>query len=519
MLSKLVRDLFGSRRKRGMGIEDPDRGQPLASDGLEQLLRQAERSAQAGQLNAALECYRRAARDYPQALRAQLGMGNTLVDLWAIEEAIAAYGKALELAPGSSEIFSAVLFHSHYSVPVDRQRLIDLHRQFGTMMRKANPPQQETFGCTRDPERRLRIGYVSPNFSRHSVGYFVEPVIRHHDRTRYEIYCYYTHPLADDTTARIRGLADGWRHIANAMDDAVERTMRDDGIDILVDLAGHSKSNRLGVFARKPAPVQMTWLGYPDTTGLEAIGYRITDQETDPAPDAERWHTERLSRIDDIFLCYQPPADSPPVRVHPNSASRIRFASFNNIAKLNPRTIENWAKILAAVSESSIVLKSAPLGFPDTVDRVLDCFDANGIEPGRVELHGWMKNRHAHLALYDQIDIALDTHPYNGTTTTCEALWMGVPVVTQAGSTHMSRVGAAILRCVGLGGLVAENPEHYADIAISLAQDQTRRDELRTSLRNRLLTSPLLDHAGFTRKLERHFRRSWAEWCSIRPAG
>jgi protein O-GlcNAc transferase len=227
-------------------------------------------------------------------------MGNVLVDLWAIENAIAAYEKALEIAPYSSAIFSAVLFHSHYLDPVDRERIFERHRRFGEMMRKARPPRNARFALARDPRRRIRIGYVSPNFSRHSVGYFVEPIIRHHDRKHFEIFCYYAHRLSDETTARIHRLADGWRDIADASDDTVETMIRNDGIDILVDLAGHSKGNRLEIFARKPTPIQMTWLGYPNTTGLETVDFRITDSVTDPAPAAEQLHTERLLRIGDI---------------------------------------------------------------------------------------------------------------------------------------------------------------------------------------------------------------------------
>ena len=476
-----------------------------AGGSLEARVQQAEAMAKAGQLNAALECYRACVQAYPHAVDAHLGMGNVLVDLWSIEEAIAAYGAALALAPQSSAIFSAWLFHTHYLVVPDPMRTLALHQRFGEMMRRASGRGQEGFALARDPGRRIRIGYLSPNFSRHSVGYFVEPVIRHHDRSRFEIYCYYSHPLTDETTRRIRGLADGWRDIAAADDDAVETMIRNDRIDILVDLAGHSKGNRLGVFARKPAPIQMTWLGYPDTTGLDAVDYRITDRVADPEPEAEQRHTERLLRIDDIFLCYQPPADSPPAGARASPASKMVFASCNNIAKLNEPTIRAWGQILSQVPESRLIVKSAPLGYADTVDRVLECFEQNGIDTARIELRGWISDRRQHLDFYSGVDIALDTFPYNGTTTTCEALWMGVPVVSLAGTAHMSRVGVTILRCAGLPEFIAGSVEEYVAIAIAIAQDGAQRAALRASLRNKLLASPLLDHTGFTRKLERHF--------------
>lgn len=486
---------------------------------LKDYIRQAETLAKAGRLNAALERYQTCVQAYPAAVDAYLGMGNVLVDLWSIEDAIAAYEKALEIAPYSSAIFSAVLFHSHYLAPADRERIFEQHRRFGEMTRKARPPGNARFALAPDPGRRIRIGYVSPNFSRHSVGYFVEPVIRHHDREHYEIFCYYTHQLSDETTARIHRLSDGWRDIADAHDDTVEEMIRNDGIDILVDLAGHSKGNRLGVFAGKPAPIQMTWLGYPDTTGLETVDFRITDSVADPAPGAEQLHTERLLRIGDIFLCYQPPEDSPPVNPHVSPASEVTFSSFNNVAKLNEETVKVWGKILAAVPGSQLVIKSASLNYPDTVDRVLDCFVRNGIAPGRVELRAWIMQRQQHLKLYDGIDIALDTFPYNGATTTCEALWMGVPAVSLAGSIHMSRVGATILRCAGLHELVAQSAEDYAAIAIALAHDQARRKLLRMNLRSKLLSSPLHDHKGFTRKLEHQMRQAWTAWCESQRAG
>jgi protein O-GlcNAc transferase len=224
-------------------------------------------------------------------------------------------------------------------------------------------------------------------------------------------------------------------------------------------------------------------------------------------------HTERLLRIADIFLCYQPPQDSPPVNPHVGPASRVIFSSFNNVAKLNEETIKTWVKILAAVPGSQLVIKSASLNYPDTVDRILDCFARNGVDPGRIELRAWIMHRQQHLKLYDSVDIALDTFPYNGTTTTCEALWMGVPVVSRAGGVHMSRVGETILRCAGLNELVAQSADDYADIAIALALDQARRKLLRMNLRDQLLWSPLLDHQGFTRKLEHQMRQAWTAWC------
>jgi predicted O-linked N-acetylglucosamine transferase (SPINDLY family) len=367
------------------------------------------------------------------------------------------------------------------------------------------------------PERRLRIGYVSPNLSRHSVGYFIEPVIRSHDRRRFEVFCYYNHALADDATGRMRKAADGWRDIAAGDDESVERMVREDGIDILIDLAGHSKGNRLNVFARRPAPVQMTWLGYPDTTGLTAMDYRLTDQVADPAPAAELGHTEKLLRMDGCFLCYEPPDDAPPVKLRGQDGPVV-FSSFNSIAKLNAETIRIWAGILAEVPGSLLALKSAPLRFPETVERVLEALERNGVDAARVDVRGWIGERRQHLDAYGDVDIALDTFPYNGTTTTCEALWMGVPVITLAGHVHMSRVGASLLQCAGLDRLVARDKAAYVRLAVELANDTQGRQALRAGLRRQLAVSPLLDHARFTRGLEAHYRQAWHAWCGAKTA-
>ena len=530
MLWKLVQALFRPRGGQAAGMRGKidgraggnpypagTAGAPPADASCADVLQHADALAAAGQLTAALACYRACAEAHPQSLDAWLGAASVLVDLWSIDEAITAYSQALLLAPAASAVFSALLFHSHYRSPPDASRMFSLHRQYGEMMRHAGARAHAGYALAADPQRRLRIAYVSPNFSRHSVGYFIEPVIRCHDRARYAVFCYYSHRLADETTARIRGLADGWRHVAGMGEAALDGMIREDGIDILIDLAGHSKGNALGVLARRPAPVQFTWLGYPDTTGLDAVDYRITDQTADPAPGAEPRHTETLRRIDDCFVCYQPPVDSPPVAARESNGAVV-FASFNNLAKLNAQTIRMWGAILTAVPGSRLALKAAGLNFPDTVDRLLDCCERSGIDPSRIELRGWIKNQREHLALYDEIDIALDTFPYNGTTTTCEALWMGVPVITLAGEAHMSRVGASILRCVGLDSLVADGDAEYTEIAIALAHDRGRCRALRAGMRDRMLASPLLDHANFTLKLERHFRQAWEAWCAVSVA-
>ena len=253
-------------------------------------------------------------------------------------------------------------------------------------------------------------------------------------------------------------------------------------------------------------------IGYPNTTGLPAVGWRVVDSVTDP-PDAEWPCTERPLRIDPCFLCYTPPEDAPEPAM-PAADAPITFGSFNNVAKISAGTLRAWSEILEALPGSRLVLKSASLDFHDTADRVLEAFEEFGIAAGRIELRGWAAQREAHLKMYEDIDIALDTFPYNGTTTTCEALWMGVPVVTLAGDVHMSRVGASLLAAAGLNNLIAHDADGFVKIAVEIARDYARRRELRSGLRQQLARSRLLDHPGFTRGLEAQYRHAWRCCCA-----
>jgi predicted O-linked N-acetylglucosamine transferase (SPINDLY family) len=440
-----------------------------------------------------------------------------LSKLWRVEEAVQAHSRALELSPDSQPlILSSVLFQSHYLADVSPRALFEMHCRYGRLLAPELPtPARPFYDVDPDPDRRLRVGYVSPNFSRHSVGYFIEPVIAHHDRSQVETCCYYTNRSIDETTSRIEASADRWRHVHGMSDDALARLIVEDRIDVLVDLAGHTAFGRLPVFARKPAPLQLTWLGYPDTTGVSAIDYRVTDAIADPA-GAEARHTERLLRIPGLFLCYQPALDAPEITVRDTAPDAVVFCSFNMLEKVNAQTVLLWARILREVPGSRLLIKAGILRHEPTAVRVRECFAAHGVDDTRIELVAWVEDRASHLGLYGRADIALDTFPYNGTTTTCEALWMGVPVVTLAGEAHMSRVGATLLAATGLDDLVARTPEAYVNTAVMLARNPERRREMRASLRRTLEASPLLDHAGFTRKLEAGIRRLWREWCDAR---
>ena len=365
------------------------------------------------------------------------------------------------------------------------------HAQHAAPLAAGTPPPPLTFA---PGARRLRLGYVSPDFNHHAVACFIEPVLAAHDRTRVEVFCYAAVRAPDRITARLRRLAEHWRDIAPLDDAAAAALIRADRPDLLVDLAGHTAHHRLGVFARRPAPVQATWLGYPNTTGLDAIGYRLTDAVADPPGQTEAFHSEKLVRLPATFSCYGPDADAPPVNDLPAArAGAVTFGSLNNFAKITPAVIALWSRLLRELPGSRLVLKSRGLGDAAVAARIRDAFAVHGIEPARLTLDGAELSVAAHLSLYHGIDIGLDPFPYNGTTTTCEALWMGVPVVTVTGANHVARVGASLLTHCGLTELVASDEAGYIAAAVALAGDPDRMTTLRRTMRDRLNAAPLTD--------------------------
>jgi protein O-GlcNAc transferase len=408
--------------------------------------------------------------------------------------------------------FAGYLMNVSYLGTADVAAVFARHREFDE--RYGSRVERHTgHGNDADAGRRLRVGYVSADLRRHSVAYFIEPVLEAHDRERFEVYGYFNHASGDEVSERLRAQVDGWVPCVRLSDEELAQRIRADRIDILVDLAGHTAGNRLLTFARKPAPVQVTYLGYPTSTGLSAIDYRLTDWEVDPH-GYEAFNAERPIRLEHSYYCYRPFERSPPVSVLPaRQAGHITFGSFNNFAKASPETLELWARVLEAVPGSRLLLKAKSLGDAGVRAGVLERLTRLGVEAERVELRGWEGEVGGQLVLYGQMDIGLDTYPYNGGTTTCEALWMGVPVVTLAGATHASRMGASLLKAAGLGQLVARSAEHYVRIAQELAQDRDGLEAMRSGMRERLRGSALLDEHGFTRGLEAAYRQMWRNWC------
>jgi len=442
-------------------------------------------------------------------------LAGALQDTGKLDEAIAAYRQAIAGNPGFTEAHSNLLLTLHYHPGPNPLAMADEHRRWNSQhaepLRKALP--ESSHANNRDPDRRLRIGYVSPDFRQHAVAPMVLPLLACHDRVEFQVFCYAQVAKPDAMTERFRAQADQWRSTVGLSDEQLAGLVRQDQIDILVDLAGHTAGGRLLVFARKPAPVQVTRQGYPNTTGLTTIDYRMTDALADPPGLSDTLHSEQLLRLPRTNWIYQAPENGP-VPDHPITGGPITFGSFNNIAKVTGPMLALWARILKAVPESRLLLKALALASPDARQRVRKALIQEGIDSARMELRGHEPELGGHLALYNRVDIALDPFPYHGTTTTCEALWMGVPVITLAGRTHVSRVGVSLLTNMGLAELIAESAEDYVRIAVDLAKDASRLRGLHTNLRQRLEQSPLMDAKTFARHIEAAYRQMWRKWCA-----
>ena len=416
--------------------------------------------------------------------------------------------RVLKLNPEHRAAGASLLMDANYVGGEPAPKTFAAAKSFAIRLRPDGPPF-DFAGHDRDPERRLRIGYVSADFRQHSCASFILPLFGAHDRAAVEIVAYSDNPLDDDVTAAMRPHATAWRDIAGLGDSAVAELIRSDRVDILIDLSGYTAGHRLPVFALKPAPIQATWLGYPNTTGLDTIDYRLTDARADP-PGAEEFYSETLWRLPECFLAYGGPAAALGER---GGGRPLTFGSFNHLPKVTPEVIAAWSRILAATPGSRLMMKAKRLGEGSVRARYARLFADNGIAAERLEMIGWQTKPSDHLALYGEIDIALDPFPYNGTTTTCEALWMGVPVITLAGDRHAGRVGASLLGAIGLDRLVAKSEAAYIDRALSLAQDRDEVTALHQRLRMQMAGSPLCDAAGFARRMEAAFREMWRRWC------
>ncbi len=452
-----------------------------------------------GKNSEAMDCYIKAISLKPEMAEAYNGLANLYQSEGMIKEAINLYNSALKINPHYTEADSNRLLALNYSDDYSPEEIFKEHLSF------ARHFQGDTFstGFKSLSDKKTKIGYVSPDFRRHSVGYFISPLLENHNHQDFQVYCYSDVPVPDAITEKLRTYADHWIDSCNWDDLTLWKRIKEDRIDILIDLAGHSGYNRLKVFARRAAPYQITWLGYPNTTGLKAMDYRIVDNFTDPVGLTDGFYTEKLIRMRGCFLCFQPPTDAPEIEPPPvKRTGYITFGSLNNLSKLNDFTLDLWADILKTKKDSMLLIKSRALIDPYAKERIVNRFKERGIEAKRLQLLGFVKGFKEHLSIYNSIDIALDTFPYNGTTTTFEALFMGVPVVSLSGKTHASRVGLSILSNMGLSDLAVSDRNHYLTVALNLASDIQALTSFKSSLRNKLLQSILCHKRSFTKEFE-----------------
>jgi protein O-GlcNAc transferase len=444
-------------------------------------------------------------------------LGTAFNDQGLLSQGESFYRRALQIKPDLSVAYSGLLLHMNYSSDYTAEGVFSEHLGFEKQFARPLSPSSLHYSNDPSPSRRLKIGYVSPDFRRHSVNYFIGPVLASYNHEQFEVFCYSDVSTPDTITERFQGYADQWRNIAGTPDERVAGLIRKDGIDILIDLAGHTGYNRMLTFARKPAPIQISYLGYPNTTGLSAVDYRLVDAYTDPPGLTEPFYTEKLIRMPECFLSFLPDKDSPPVGDLPAlKTGHITFGSFNIFQKVSHETIALWAEILKELPDSYLIMKSPSFNDRTTCNYAISRFLIRGISSKRIELRARMPSFKEHLELYNRVDIGLDTYPYNGTTTTCEAIWMGVPVITLAGNTHASRVGTSLLSNIGLPELVAKTTDEYISITVNLARDLKRLQSLRGNLRNTMQCSPLCDVKKFITHLESCYRQIWETWCSQR---
>ncbi|MHC4487747.1 MAG: O-linked N-acetylglucosamine transferase family protein [Planctomycetota bacterium] len=442
--------------------------------------------------------------------------GMHMVRMAQAQQGIEILRKAVEKAPGNPVVHSNFLLFMHYLSDTDRQSFLDEHKRWARIQGPTTLART-SYDNVPDPDRQLRIGYISPDFRKHSVAYFFEVLLDEQNRQAVETYGYSNTERPDEVTERLKLKFDHFQNIFGVSDKAVIEMIEKDKVDILVDLAGHTGNNRLPVLAHKPAPIQTSYLGYPDTSGMEQVDYRLTDELADP-PDSQQFYTEELVYLPDGFLCYKPPDHAPPVAPLPALMNGyITFGSFNNNCKINPLIMSLWAEVLKLNDGSRLVLKFRGGDDKKLRDHYLHTFEQLGIHADRIDIHG-PKHRVEHLKLYNQIDIALDTYPYNGTTTTFEALWMGVPVISLVGQHHMSRVALTILTRFGMGFLAAPTPQEYVTRATALAAKRQNLVEMRSIMRRTIAGASLCNTNRFVKNVEAAYREMWHRWCRDRSA-
>lgn len=494
---------FGPAEEHFRKAVECDAGDPAAWSNLGLALLERPGAVQEG-----MDCFDRALGIDPffQAAAASRALG--LLRLYETREALDAHNSLLWMSPGDARTMSARNMILNYLDSPTCEELAGAHREFGELF---PPVEERVFFNPREPERPLRVGFVSPDLRTHSVAFFLEPLLRHLDRSRFAVFLYHNHHLEDAVSARLRALSTKWSNISAMDHQAACEAIRKDAPDILIDLAGHSSLNRLPVFAMRPAPILATYLGYPHSTGLREITCRLVDDTTDPPGPADGLASERLVRFSTCAWLYQPPVEAPDPSIQ---SEGVTFGSFNNFLKASPATLAAWSALLDRIPAARLVLKSPNFDDPEVARRIRSHLESAGLPLARVELCGLQPRLEDHLGQYRRIDVALDTFPYNGTTTTCEALWMGVPVVTVRGDRHAARVGESLLRAVGHPEWCAADVEEYVNVAVRLASDREGLAALRSSLRSEMAASILLDHPAQAARFGDSLRAIWRDWCA-----
>ncbi|MDH5301685.1 MAG: tetratricopeptide repeat protein [Gammaproteobacteria bacterium] len=458
---------------------------------------------------------RRALAIEPKMWQAYIHIYFSCVTDGRYEEAIEALESALLLNSSLAAEHSCVLMSKHYSGELSREDTFSRHLKWAKQHEAPRVSSCVGHANERDPNKRLRIGYLSGDFREHSVVYFFLPLFRGLKERRVEQFCYSNLRKPDRITKMLEHEADGWCDTSDMDPEDLSRRIKDDEVDILIDLAGHSASNNLLACAYKPAPIQMTYLGYPDTTGMETIDYRISDGWADVVGDGDKFCSEHLLRVEGGFLCYQAASECPEVSDLPALKNGfVTFGSFNNPAKYSDKCIFLWSRVLKAAPGSMLVIKYRGVTDHGLKQRLLERFQRYGISSERITLYGHAGSYEEHMAMYSLVDVALDPIPYNGTTTTCEALWMGVPVVVLEGDRHVSRVGVSLLNSSGLSNWIGATEDEYIQKAIQLAENKIELAGIRAGLREKVADSMLTDSDAFAEKFSQILRKSWMQYCN-----
>ncbi|MDX2147855.1 MAG: tetratricopeptide repeat protein [Planctomycetota bacterium] len=492
---------------------------PHAAVGLANALNALHRSSRAERL------LRSSLGAHPNWMPLKLTLGATLQLLGRPEEGWSWLESAAREQPNFVPVQTARAYASNFVPGLSREETFAAHRAYGHALQASAPSPERVFENDRNPDRRLRVGVISADFRTHSVAFFLDALYEHLPSVAassggIEIASYCTAPVQDGVTAAFKRRSALWRVVAGQAEGEIAQRIIDDRVDVLIETSGHTMGHSMGVMHLRAAPVQASYCGYPNTTGVPAIDLRFVDSHTDPiagtgSSAADEFHTERLVRLDPCFLCFSPSSEMRGVGVDARAASEpLAFGSFNATTKINDATIQLWSRVLTSVPGSTLVLKALALGDADLGESLLTRFQSRGVVRERITLLPPSKSQVEHLREYGRVDIGLDPFPYHGTTTTCDALFMGVPVVSRAGDRHASRVGVTLLNAVGLGELAATDDDGFVRAATSLAMDRARLASLRASLRERMLASALCDGPGFAARFAAALRGAWRAWCA-----